>query len=219
MHPMAINEVLKPAYYLDDFVRVGMINLTSAEMLQDGNALNERFHKIQENLIASDLSNCSKTAWMLPNYLAQISHRRLKKSEKHSDVSGKSYTSPDINFWYIGAYITSSILQQISRIPNSGLLEWWPKLINRSDLILGPANAIPTKPNMTRNILVIFIFLFGGLSIALLCMIFELWRSMLREVKIGCTFVLTKLRLLSNKCKSVTLCYGDMFVVVKSNHT
>ncbi len=58
-------------------------------------------------------------------------------------------------------------------IQTTGLFEWWPKLINRSDLVLGSESITPTAPNMSGNILVIFVFLGSGLSAAIFCIILE----------------------------------------------
>ncbi len=54
----------------------------------------------------------NKTALMLPNYLAQISHRSLKKSGRHSDVGVEAYTRPEVCVDYDISYVPSSILQQ-----------------------------------------------------------------------------------------------------------
>lgn len=116
---------------------------------------------------------CSKTVLMLPNYLAQISYRSLKKSEKHSDVSITAYTSPEINMVYYDLYVPSSILQQIGLISNTGLFEWWPKFINRYDFSVVNENLMPTKPNMSGDILVLFAFLAGGVSLATSCLVLE----------------------------------------------
>jgi len=149
-------------------------------MLVKGNALSERFEKIQEKLIKSSLTECSKTAWLLPNYLAQVKHRLLKKSAKHSDVSVNAYTMSEISFVYHNSYVPSSILRRFSWIPTTGILEWWPKLINRSDLVLGSDNNNPTKPNMSGNILIIFVLLGSGLSVSIVCIASEACIYMVR---------------------------------------
>ncbi len=134
--------------------------------------------------ILSDIHKCNKTAWILPNYLAQATTKALKKSGKHSDVSFEAYTKPAILFGFLGANVPSSIIQRFSLIVNTGLFEWWPKLINRSDLKTGNDKTPPQKPNMFGNILVIFVLLGGGLSISSLCMILESWRLILVKCKI-----------------------------------
>lgn len=98
MHYMAINAVIESVKYFYDLVWVGIINLAGAEKLQDGNVLDDCFHQIQKNLIAIDLTNCSKSAWVLPNYLAKIFHWSLQQTRKHSYVSRYAYSSPEINF-------------------------------------------------------------------------------------------------------------------------
>ncbi len=198
-HPMAFKAITEPLEYLDAFVKVGIIDKTSAKMLSIGNKLSERFTKIQDDLVRNSLNNCSRTAWTLPNYLAQIYHRSLKTSGKHSDVSSYAYTLPEITFVYEKAYVPSSILVLFSLIPNTGLLEWWPKFINRSDLVLGYESIVPTKPNMSGNILVIFVFLVVGLLFAIICMVVESWRLIIYFTAHVYSIVATKLsNILSN---------------------
>lgn len=68
-------------------------------------------------------------------------------------------------------------------VPTLGLLEWWPKFINRSDLKIAIVS-IPTKSNMSGKILVIFVFLGGGIATALICVILELWRNLIHHIKL-----------------------------------
>ncbi len=132
----------------------------------------------------------------MPNYLAQTFHRSLKKSEKHSDVGSAAYTLPEVIFYYSDGYMPSSIFRQVSLIQTSGLLEWWPKFINRSDLVLGQENIIPTKPNMSGNILVIFVFLGGGVAIAVACFALEMCFDMFSHSRVVyklCVMLLNKI--------------------------
>ncbi len=182
-HPLAIKALLEPLNYFADMFAVGVLNNKSAKLIGTGKTLEKRFFKIQNDLVRRSLNNCSKIAWVLPNYLAHISHRLLKVSGKHSDVSNQAFTFPVVTFEYIRGYVPSSILQRISWMPTNGLLEWWPKMINRSDIVLGSSN-VPIKPNMSGNILIVFMFLCGGLSIAISTMIIEMWRHIWFNAKI-----------------------------------
>lgn len=53
-------------------------------------------------------------------------------------------------------------------------MDWWPKFLNTSELGKIQENVQPTKPNTMGNILVIFVFLGGGIAIAVACMVLEL---------------------------------------------
>lgn len=217
LHPRALAAVSEPLDYLDDLKRAGVIDFDDLKILEDGQALNELLQGKEANLIQDDLNNCSKSAWLMPNYLAQISHRSLRKSGKYSDVSSKAYTSPESNFIYWTAYVPASIFRRFSLIPTTGLLEWWPKFINRSDLTTSNVNILPPKPNMSGNILVVFVFLIGGLSIALLCMFAELWRHVLGCTIAGWNLCFTKYRTGVNKCRlSSERPTGRNFIFVKS---
>lgn len=122
---------------------------------------------------------------MLPNYLAQTFYRSLRKSGMHSDVGVKAFTSHELVFMFYDSYVTSSILMQFSFIPSTGLLEWWPKFINRSDLVdFSVSN--PSKPNMLGNILVIFAFFGGGIAFSITCFVLEFWRFIVRPIRIVC---------------------------------
>lgn len=173
MHPEAYKFLREPMDYLSDFLRIGFLEKNTGLDLVYGNLLIERFKQKQEKLIANSINNCSRTAWVMPNYFAQIFFRSLRKAGNHSDVSIAAYTKPVLVFYFEALYLPSSLIQRFSMIQNTGLLEWWPKVINRSDLVINNENKPPTKPNMSGNIRVIFDFLGSGIAIGVSCMILE----------------------------------------------
>lgn len=93
------------------------------------NTIKDWFWNNQTRLIAQDLHKCSQTAWILPNYYAQEISRNLIKPGNHSDVGTSSYYSPALNF-HVTGLLPWSLLDQFSKISASGIVEWWPTLIN-----------------------------------------------------------------------------------------
>ncbi len=182
---------------------MGLIDKANALMLINGNVLRERFSQMQNKLMKSDINNCSKTAWVMPKYLAEATRRSLKRVKKHSDVSVDSYTTPQIAFIFDRSYIPSTIIRRISLITAFGIFEWWPNFINQSDVSIGNENLAPTKPSMTGNILVIFFFLGAGMSFAFVCTVLEMCIFRLSFCWIGF------------QCFTTVL--SHIFIVVKTN--
>lgn len=114
---------------------------------------------------------------------------------KYSNVSNFAYTTPEI---YLGVIIymsySSSILQQFYFISQTGLVEWWPKFINVSNIDVGNDKRIPIQPNMSGNILITFVFLGAGLSNSLACLILTFWEVVLKCIRCFCEFCKSKIR-------------------------
>ncbi len=173
-HPMARKLLRERIDMLDSLVKVGIIDKNNAENFLNGRILQDSFYRSQEELISKSLNNYSKTAWVRQDYLAQNLHRSLRKSGKYSDVSRKSYTKHKLSFNYERSYVPSSILRRFSWMRTNGLFEWWPNFINRTGIILGGEHVDPPTPNISGNILVVFVLLGGGLSIASACLVYEM---------------------------------------------
>lgn len=62
-------------------------------------------------------------------------------------------------------------------------MEWWANFINRTDLVRLREVEPPLKPKMSGNIQIVFLMLPSGMSIALIFMIFELHRYVLKILK------------------------------------
>lgn len=218
MHSKALSVLAGPLSFLEDWANVTISNIDRANIFKyknDTRALPELFNLIQEDLIRSDLNNCSKTAWFLPNYLAQIFHRMLKKSKKYSDVSSGSYSLSEVTFYYDHSYVPSSILQQISFLQTTGLFEWWPKLINRSDLVTGKDTNILREPNMSGNILVIFVILGCGIVVAVACFAVERSITILRCFTQACIICGGILKW-SEFCKKSSISSVDINIMPKN---
>lgn len=191
-HPLIIKALTDPLDYIADFIKVGIVQKNNYYVFRNGNGLTETFLNKQVNIVRKDLEKCNKTAWLLPRYLAYSSHRDLRKAGKHSDVSRNAFTSPEIFFVYLSSYVPSSMLQRVSMIQTIGIVDWWPKFINRSEVIETKVNAFLAAPKMTGNILVVFTFLGGGMAFAITCMICELHQNTSNYLVKGCMFSVRK---------------------------
>lgn len=129
--------------------------------------------KIQHDFLLKDLKKSNKTAWILPDFVGHSVSGYLKKLGKHSDAGIDAYTKNHLSV-YVMAVMPTSLLQQFGWMSSSELLQWWPNFINRTDLnIQSIINPEPTKPNMSGNILVVFVMFGSGIAISLCCLILE----------------------------------------------
>lgn len=170
MHPKVFNILSQQLNYFDHLMNVGRLDNTMPNEVFRGYGFREEFLEKQQDIITNDINKCSKSAWVMPKYLAERTRKSLKLSGKHSDVSVLAYSKPQIAVWYKMSYVPSSLLQRISLIQTSGLIEWWPKFLNSSATSNDKENTPPAKPNMSGNILVIFVFLGGGITVSFVCM-------------------------------------------------
>ncbi len=151
------------------------------------------FYEKQAQFIADDLQKCNKTAWILPDYEAQQMTQQLHQSGKHSDVGVTTYFKPYLNLNFRGP-VPSFLIQRVSAVHGSGLLEWWSDLINRTDLVRRSESKPPVKPTMFGNIQMIFFILPAGMSMATIFVLFELHQYIFRVSKATWYLIVTPLR-------------------------
>lgn len=199
MHPLTYEIFVEPIDLLNPLAQTGFMDEENLSLLSFNlqmNALKLRFWNNQNKLIARSMQKCNKTAWILPNYYAQDIARRLRKSEKHSDVSTKALTRPILGFRLAGL-VPLSLLSEFWKIEASGIFEWWPNLINRTDIKLQIENVPPKKPNMKGHTQVIFFILGIGHSFAICCLFLEsvkgIFKCFIRAIHGFCLNVRNKL--------------------------
>lgn len=122
IYPMALNSIKKTLEYLDNLFKVGIINHKSGELLERGKALQQLFFNKQQNIITNGLNNWSKTAWVMPNYLAVNSHRALKKLENILTLVVSLTPTQSLAFRFIIHMYHS---QYFSRFPLFQTLVYW----------------------------------------------------------------------------------------------
>ncbi len=186
MHPDTLNQLVEPLDLLEPLSKSGVLDWkipNEPDSEKEFNTLNRRFWNNQNALIAKDMHNCSKTAWILPNYLAQDISRSLTKSGNHSDVGTFAFSKPFLYLRLTGLF-PLSLLNQYSKVLASGLVDWWPNFINRTDLRRTSEKMPPKKPNMNGHTQVIFIILGSGLLIAISSLIGELSGKLFKYIKL-----------------------------------
>lgn len=129
-------------------------------------ALTNYFYGKQDEFIHDDLTNCSKSVWILQKYQANKFARHLRKNGLHSDVGMEAYTNSNFAFRFWGL-VPPFVLKRISVIHSTGLFEWWQKFIDSDKLRLSHEKPVPVKPNMSGNISVIFVLWSNGVGVAL----------------------------------------------------
>ncbi len=218
IHSMTLKALTETIEMLNDLFQAGIIHKNNVKVLSNGQILKDAFHSAQKDLMRSSLNNCSKIAWVLQAYEAQTLHRSLKKSRKHSDVGSNAYTNPTLSFKYIRSHVPSLLLKRFSWMPTNGLFEWWPNFINKTGIILGGEHILPPTPNMSGNILVVFVLLGGGLSIAIICIVFEIKGKIILFVVFAYKFCETKLYVMMFKVVGFhERHHSNVVIIVQSN--
>jgi hypothetical protein len=183
-HPNQSEVLLEPIHLLSPLAKVGVLQSDGIFKLTNGYAVVNYILKKQHDFLLNDLKRCNKTAWILPDFVGHSVSRYLTKLGKHSDVGIDAYTKTHLSFYIMGIMPTS-LLQQFGWMSSSGLLQWWPDFINRTDLniqsILDPE---PTKPNMSGNILVVFVLFGVGIVISCCCLVLEVRKGIVLIVKV-----------------------------------
>ncbi len=195
LHPRALEVFTEPIQLLALLVKIGLINKNNSNVFKKGKAMMNRFWNDQNELILNDLITCNKSAWVIPDYIGQTVSRKLRKLGKHSDVGTNAYNKAYLIFRYEGL-VPTSLLNKLLMIKESGILEWWPDFINRTDLKIGNDIVLPTSPNMFGNIQVVFFFLGGGLAISIACVGIELLETIFNFIKFYLKWCLLKCNLI-----------------------
>lgn len=131
----------------------------------------------------------------MPSSLTQDTRRLLHISGRHSHVSISAFSGSQIDFKFVRSYVPSSILKHWM-ISTTGLIEWWPKFVNRTIANTSNENVLP---NISGNILVIFVFLGEGLLVALISMMVEMWKIVFACIKFGYKFCVAKIPTVKTK--------------------
>src|SRR5687768_15840569 len=85
----------------------------------------------------------------------------------HSDIGTETYFTDELNLVVYGV-IPRHILDGFERVFESGIYEWWHKLIISLVVKTENPSVGPTKPSMVGNILVIFIVWLAGSGFGIL---------------------------------------------------
>ncbi len=172
-HPSIHQNMLEPFDVLDPLIKVGFVTENTIRSFNTKTVIETEFVRSQNDLIMQSLKRCQKEAWILPDYLGQSISIILRKLSQQSNVGISTLSKSYLIFYYDG-FVPTSLLQRISLVKTSGILEWWPKFIKRSDLNINQDIVFPETPKMSGNIQVIFIFLSSGLAVSIFIFIAEL---------------------------------------------
>jgi len=187
LHPNISKIFMEPIDLLKPLARVESIFWNFSKTIDFdimANSLYSRFWKNQNDLILEDLLGCNKSAWILPNYLTQDISRTIQRSNKHSDVVASTYLRPFLCLRMSGL-IPLSLQSQFAKMQKSGILDWWPKFINRTDLNKEKSSLPPTKPNMSGHTQVIFFIFCIGVSFGIISMLIESSSLLVKYIPIG----------------------------------
>ncbi len=160
---------------------------------KDDAILNQRFKELvyrkDEDILYNELMKCSKTAVILPKYLAHNFAERLQRSDvPYGKVGSQRFKEVNTAF-NIDRLVPPFLMKRISGVEASGIIDWWKRFVGKEYLPQKLPSELVKSATMYGNILVIFIVLLGGLTIScgvyvleilpLLC--FRVWKTVLRS--------------------------------------
>lgn len=135
----------------------------------------------QENdLLQKFLSECNRAAVVAPEVIVNRFGKHLQRNNTPNVYVGKETYSNVTFALELKGWVQPIVLKRIRCIKESGLWEWWPKFIQTSkDFILQKSfkSLEDSKPNMSGNILQIFLMFVGGLAFASILFALEIRKS------------------------------------------
>lgn len=143
------------------------------------------------------LSECNRAAVIAPEIIVNRFGKDLQRNNKPNVYVGKEHYSNITIALEFKGWIQSIVLKRIKHVKESGLWEWWPKFVrNSKEFIVEKSykSLEEKKPNMSGNILQIFLMLVFGLVLAatlfafetgskILSTLLQLWCIVLKYVK------------------------------------
>ncbi|CAL8121398.1 unnamed protein product [Orchesella dallaii] len=170
LHPNLIS-VLKTRF--EEIETINPFPFKASEGIE--NHLQERFWTQEDQMLAEFIDQCNRTALVLPQHLCMKHAHRLQRLRR-DDVSVGEETYVNRLYTFSLIYrIPSFIIKRLGGTKQSGIWEWWLKLLKGSDKLYQPHKVL-TKPNLDGNVLVIFALLCIGLCVASACFLLETWK-------------------------------------------
>ncbi len=135
----------------------------------------EVWHLEQEHL-EKFLVACNRAALVVPEILANEFGKELQRNGTQNVYVGKeSYSDISLSL-ILSGYVQQNALKRMKFIKESGMWDWWPKFFRNSKqfaLKETNKNVESEKPNMSGNIVTLFLMLVYGLTTASGVFIFE----------------------------------------------
>lgn len=141
------------------------LGILTKGMIEFERGLHEAFNTMQNGAIFESLVKCDQVSAILPEHLATAFSYRLEKLHPGKvSLGNELYSDVDIIF-VLDGHVPPHIVRRLKVLRASGIWEWW------MDLVVGANTTVPgggrpevtrniyEKPNMTGNIVLIFLFL------------------------------------------------------------
>lgn len=134
--------------------------------------------RLDEQVLLKKLSSCKNIALVLPTYQCQqfavTTKRDFADVSKFVDVGEETYFKSHHVFTFKGV-VPPYLIVRVKSILASGVFEWWQEIALLKSKYIGRSSREQTleKPNLSGNILVVFVILLGGLALGLVCMLLE----------------------------------------------
>lgn len=141
-----------------------------------GNKFRKLFIEQERDVLFKHLTLCKKAALILPIFEGIALARKLIGKRLGISVNvGKETYFKMYHAFLLKGNISPGIMQRIQSVRQSGLFEWWSRLLSRNTILRKQRreNELDT-PSMDGNIFVIFVVLFVGLLGAITVLLLEM---------------------------------------------
>lgn len=135
--------------------------------------LNKIIRKWQEETLFNFLQNCTNAALLLPEYFIMKYAKRLRISKTQHVAIGRELFAPRPSGKYLEGFIPPTIIKRVKWSATSGIWEWHPSLVRPG---FGDISSYikPSRATMSGHVLVIFLLLLAGCTLAALGFLFEM---------------------------------------------
>lgn len=155
------------------------LNTTSKRLSKSIGAVCKSVWDLEQKYLQNFLFNCTKSALVVPEDLANELGRELQLMNRLDVYVGKEiYTGISLSVMFSG-WIQPIVLKQMKLIKQSGTWDWWPKFIlsnKRFNVDKSYGGKEIDTPNMGGNIVLLFLLLLSGLSCTFVVFIFEVYK-------------------------------------------
>lgn len=132
------------------------------------------FFKRQAKLIYLEMKKCStKLIWLLPEYVAKMYLWALQKKNFYAHVGSQRFATQKLCFYFVGI-LPPHVSRNIGQVYSSGILDWFLRIISKTNTKASERRGTFLSPNMGGNLLLIFIILGSGIIVSAFVLLLEM---------------------------------------------
>lgn len=142
------------------------------------------FFQNQMPTLFSFLNDCNKVALLLPQYACKEVARKLVRNGHRHIFVGKEVFTNVTEVFSLRGFVPNYLQWRIKGMEMSGIWDWWNRIVGYKYLLKRNAREMSStfeKPTMSGKILVVFIVLLIGMSVATIGLIIESYKVLLKK--------------------------------------